>query len=112
MSDDLTAAGAALLEWLGGCANYTRSDCRGNGRGPRDSKYGAERWCEPCEVRDRLPAIERQAAARAVDEALSVERVADAIRRSAMEPGGKVGYHHHPEEEAAALVAHLRGPRP
>jgi hypothetical protein len=66
----------------------------------------------------RLPDIEAEAAARAVDEALSVERVADALAALSTSPSGvtfapAVFAHRSPAvmEWAAALVAHLRGPR-
>ena len=67
----------------------------------------------------RIRAIEAEAAARAVDEALSVERVAEALHVTApknhpprpMLRSICMGYFPH-TEQAAALVAHLRGPRP
>ena len=59
----------------------------------------------------RIRAIETEAAARAVDEALSVERVHDIL---ASDPRGcEHPRHMRPQCEriAAALVTHLRGPR-
>lgn len=75
---------------------------------------------EPCLCRDYVAAIEAEAAARAVDEALSVERVAEWLHDADFHPctgqyetcralGEPVPSW---SEQAAALVAHLRGPRP
>jgi len=65
---------------------------------------------------DRIRAIEAEAAARAVDEALSVEALAAALDK--LEVVGWVAMRYgkfnmaYYEKLAAALVAHLRGPRP
>jgi hypothetical protein len=60
----------------------------------------------------RIRAIEAEAAARAVDEALSVERVAEALHREGFRcvPSAPKDMEWH-RDWAAALVAHLRGPR-
>ena len=60
----------------------------------------------------RIRAIETEAAARAVDEALSVERVAEALHREGFRcvPSAPKDMEWH-RDWAAALVAHLRGPR-
>lgn len=94
MSEPLTAAGAALLRFW--CLH-------------RSMMHGVPLDAEDAIV-DDIRAIEAEAAARAVDEALSVERVAEALHA--------VRYPNDPETcsacltTAAALVAHLRGPRP
>ena len=99
MSDRLTAAGAALVN---------------------DPEAGHEETCDTwrqrgcdCGFRYTVAAIENEAAARAVDEALSVERVAEALHREGFRcvPSAPKDMEWH-RDWAAALVAHLRGPRP
>ena len=60
----------------------------------------------------RIPDIEAEAAARAVDEALSVDRVAEALHKALGHGYHGGGWDHGDGDLAAALVAHLRGPRP
>ena len=93
MSDRLTAAGEArqnvLRKMASGCPKTGRCTC----------------------VAD-VDALEAEAAARAVDEALSVERVAEALHREGFRcvPSAPKDMEWH-RDWAAALVAHLRGPR-
>lgn len=123
MSDDLTAAGAALL-----ACPFCGGDRFSVSAAPRLAGV----MCMSCGVtgpwldsrKAAVTAWNRRAstAARAVDEALSVERVAEALltlgdrypifRQSPTRHtlGGETWWEHH--ELAAALVAHLRGPRP
>lgn len=77
---------------------------------------GTVEWLEA-----QVAAIEAEAAARAVDEALSVERVKAAILSVGMENPHWSWRCEYPAkgeskcdlgDEAADLVAHLRGPRP
>ena len=97
MSEPLTAAGAALL------AELTENPLPG-------ARYAHQ------VVKMRLPKAEAEAAARAVDEALSVEALAAALDK--LEVVGWVAMRYgkfnmaYYEKLAAALVAHLRGPRP
>jgi hypothetical protein len=58
-----------------------------------------------------LDALISRAAARAVDEALSVERVAEALHKVMGHGYHGGGWDHGDGDLAAALVAHLRGPR-
>ena len=95
MSDRLTAAGEArqnvLRKMASGCPKTGRCTC----------------------VAD-VDALEAEAAARAVDEALSVERVAEYLGKHVDFAYWEDRVFHSPEDVkdlAADLVAHLRGPR-
>jgi hypothetical protein len=71
---------------------------------------------DPCFCHDQIAAIEAEAAARAVDEALLVEAVAEALMVALRREDHPRGYVPRTgvmyDSLAAALVAHLRGPRP